>query len=680
MQTITQEGIEVEITEGQAVSSVYRYPQTPFECIGFALSGGGFRAATYGLGVLSLMNEITWTEDGQEQNLREKIKFVSSASGGTITLTTYVAALFDQIPFLDFYHFLNGALTGENLMDKAITLLNDQGKWTLDGKSRNMINAFAKVYHKELFSGPQKKASTIGDIKTVKKGTVAPHIEEYCFNATEFYTGISFRFIGGHTRSGVFGNKNIHVNDAEPQAKAHLNKIRIADVLAASSCFPLGFEPIVFPTDFTYRGGPSTKELKDSITLSTVSYDENKTPAENEESKRALTEKEFSDAKTFGLMDGGICDNQGLYSLLLADKRGNKNKTPKDVYHRFDLMMVSDVTSFYMSPYKVPKTKTDKKWMKHTAGHYWEKLVSYAGLIPKWLNNLVLIMFGIAIVFSLPLVLEGVSFASVILAFLGLILLVAAFRIRIVYKKWLHRTPIINDSLKQTSLANLLRVYWQSAKFEARTAYKILSYIQTIQLGVLMQMIQARVASAVTMISDVFLKHIRRLIFELAFSSSRNTYRTVANFIYDLTATNEDNKRAPQFDPKEKETDELYNERQKKFLQQFQKLALVSPAMRTTAETAYTTGTTLWFEQNQEQAEKDGKENNRKSLIATGQFTTCYNLLGYALGLQHSRHFTSLESKYQVRIESIISQLAALMKAFEKDPYYLYNSLEGKKK
>ena len=76
----------------------------------------------------------------------------------------------------------------------------------------------------------------------------------------------------------------------------------------------------------------------------------------------------------------------------------------------------------------------------------------------------------------------------------------------------------------------------------------------------------------------------------------------------------------------------------------------------------------MWFETEQGQA----IDNNRKALIATGQFTACYNILAYSLSLKHSRHFEKLDPKYKERITEIIYQLKGLMQEFEKDPYYLY--------
>ena len=55
--------------------------------------------------------------------------------------------------------------------------------------------------------------------------------------------GEFFRFALGNKRA-VIGNKR------RPLDAATRDRVRIADVVAASSCFPGAFEPLVFPTDF----------------------------------------------------------------------------------------------------------------------------------------------------------------------------------------------------------------------------------------------------------------------------------------------------------------------------------------------------------------------------------------------------------------------------------------------
>ena len=127
-----------------------------------------------------------------------------------------------------------------------------------------------------------------------------------------------------------YGNENIFLAHETAQ------KIKLGDALAASSCFPGGFEPIAFPDDFTHSY-LNEDELKDAITLKPQTGDKK--------------EKEFIDAGQIGFMDGGITDNQGLQSMMYADGRRQRNET---TFKPFDLMLVNDVGSYFIKPYVNP--------------------------------------------------------------------------------------------------------------------------------------------------------------------------------------------------------------------------------------------------------------------------------------------------------------------------------------
>lgn len=135
------------------------------------------------------------------------------------------------------------------------------------------MNAFSKVYEKELVSD----SFEILD----KKGLVNSHLKYLCLNATELSRGIAFRF----QNFNVFGNYYYKISD-------ELKKnIKIADAIAASSCFPLAFEPKVFPHDFFDDHGSDA--FKNYLTT---------------------IDPEIG----IGLMDGGIVDNQGIGSVINA--------------------------------------------------------------------------------------------------------------------------------------------------------------------------------------------------------------------------------------------------------------------------------------------------------------------------------------------------------------------------
>ncbi|HEX8903818.1 MAG TPA: hypothetical protein VF771_03195, partial [Longimicrobiaceae bacterium] len=118
-------------------------------------------------------------------------------------------------------------------------------------------------------------------------------LDEVIFNTTEFHTGVDFRFRRSANPNAVIGNGNLPV-PREVAANA-----RLADVVAASSCFPSAFEPFLFPDQFAW---PST------FPLSTA--------------QAALGE---SFRGGLPLMDGGVYDNQGVGALVLAyDKAPEK--------------------------------------------------------------------------------------------------------------------------------------------------------------------------------------------------------------------------------------------------------------------------------------------------------------------------------------------------------------------
>ena len=224
--------------------------------IGLALSGGGYRAAAFHLGALDLLHRA---------GLAESVGGLSTVSGGTITGAAWALSRARGEPFKDFHARLRGWLERTNVVDRAIEALEGPPPATPAGR-RSLICAAASVYAgADLFGDArfaQARAAPIGDL---------------VFNTTEFCQGIDFRF---QTR-GVVGNGKF------PIAAAAIDGARLADIIAASSCFPGAFEPIGFPDDFVWQGAaPPTM------------------PA------------------GFSLMDGGIYDNQGTEALLLANERG----------------------------------------------------------------------------------------------------------------------------------------------------------------------------------------------------------------------------------------------------------------------------------------------------------------------------------------------------------------------
>src|SRR5262249_20796696 len=84
-------------------------------------------------------------------------------------------------------------------------------------------------------------------------------------------------------------------------------QVLLGDIVASSSCFPGAFDPFVFPDDYNFKETPAAiKALLDSGFKSANGKD-----------------------KSLPIMDGGIFDNQGVYSILLANSKNKKTAGPK---------------------------------------------------------------------------------------------------------------------------------------------------------------------------------------------------------------------------------------------------------------------------------------------------------------------------------------------------------------
>jgi len=276
--------------------------------IALAFSGGGYRAAAFSLGVLTLLERV---------NLLENVYVLSTVSGGTFTGAAYLAGLAKGKQLKDVFKELYGFMTSKDLFDLATK--NMPAKTSL-------ITAAAEVYDKEIF-----KQMQFGQLVDALPKL---HVKHFSFNATEFATGNQFRFQWSEEiygappefKRGIIGNAYFNIKEDEARA------IRMGDIIAASSCFPGGFEPIMMPSDF-------------GVTITGDNY-------------------------PVGLMDGGISDNQGIAPVLLAEdrlklnyKNINKAEPPANI---LDLVIVSDVTSPYMSPYRAADYKKAGGWKKWT--------------------------------------------------------------------------------------------------------------------------------------------------------------------------------------------------------------------------------------------------------------------------------------------------------------------------
>ncbi len=328
-------------------------PKQPFNNIAISLSGGGFRATCVHLGVLSYLSSVKLFN----VSLLERVRILSTVSAGTLAGVKYVTTLKNGGTFEDCYKSLLDFMTKVDLVEDSLQHLAEDQNWN-SVRQRSLINAFSSIYHKAF------ESETFG---LLWKEEPKIHIKEISFNATEFNFALPFHFQktersyikAGNLTHEFIGNKKIHI----PVDVA--KEIRLADIIAASSCFPFGFEPINFPDDFIYDGAV---KLKDRSLLPHNVHDGEKI--------------EYP----IGLMDGGVDDNQGVDSIINAEERMKSYPDELDEFRSHDkkavdLYILSDGTNPRMRSY----TRSNKDKIPYI-GKWSFKLLQIFGIISSILG------------------------------------------------------------------------------------------------------------------------------------------------------------------------------------------------------------------------------------------------------------------------------------------------------
>lgn len=550
-----------------------QFPEQPLNRIALAASGGGFRAAAYTLGTLSYLNRIQF----KQASLLNRVSYVASVSGGAITTAFYGKSLVDGTQFDVFYRQMRSFLEKDGLLQEVYKVLQEDAYWQNSTKRRNLINAFAIVYDRWL------SGLTLTQLHALQENT---HLKEICFNATEFSKGLPFRFqTQQQGTSNRLGNQFLSVIPTNTQARQTANRMKVGDIIAAASCFPAGFEPILFPDDFTH---------------------ENLT--------RVELEKAMTKAEPFGLMDGGITDNQAVGSVQLAQDRRQPRPNQMDS-SSFDLLLVTDVSNLY-SPTYVPTNEKKAEQLKGVRIGQFYRLLQLSPFLTVLSAVLLFVpnfwIHTIGALFILP---------SAII--------------------WIL-TNWIRKGLRQLE-ANIVKNKSLSWKAVIEPYGR---YFLNLPLSILNTMLSDRLNTVIILASDLFLKRIRRGDFERLFEDPAWRHRRASNFIYELSQSNRQNR-------EERLGNDDWRGALKDSLSPSEKVEKM-------AETARLMSTTLWFDPAHEQA--------LEAIIATGQFTTCYNLIQYLCRLERNSAYSSLPQVDQMHLMQLKTDLIADWQQFNQQP------------
>jgi predicted acylesterase/phospholipase RssA len=286
--------------------------EAPLGAIALSLSGGGYRAAGFHLGVLDMLNRLDLLND---------VSALSTVSGGTFTGMRYALAQKTGEAFPDFFERFRRDLRSVNVVNLALAKLTASPP-SIPSCRWDVITACAQVYDEKFFAGRR--------FEVFWEDPPMP-LTDLTFNATEFRNAIAFRF---QTRkNGLIGNGKVFISPAQAR------QIRLADIAAASSCFPGGFEPLNFPDDFAWPDTP--------------------------EGNATLKELQAKEWAPLPLMDGGVYDNQGMGSLILDDSRRSD----------FGLFIFSDTDPRQDDLYRLPKPRP-AGWLR-----LWHLKVLWWGLL-----------------------------------------------------------------------------------------------------------------------------------------------------------------------------------------------------------------------------------------------------------------------------------------------------------
>lgn len=545
----------------------------PFESIGLCFSGGGYRATFFALGVVSYLNKVTF----KNKSLLQNVEALSTVSGGTLLGVAYAKAAQDpsksfQSFFSEFYSTFEPA--NDVLLETAVKKLEDDKVWEEHSyKKRSLINAFALTYAEmDLFSGSFKMFET----------SPSEHVQHLCFNATDFSFGLAFRF----QNTGLFGNKPL--NNREVDAIKY--KVQLGDIVASSSCFPIGFEPLVFPDDY----------FKDH---------------NNAKYKAVKGLDRFIDG--VGIMDGGIADNQGIGSMINISEQKSRDR-------ELDLIIVNDVGSYKMIPWQQDTTPVVKS---NSLKSSIAKLLGYFGLKP--LYWIILVLGLLIIVLNSLEVFKGQAWTSLyivgsVIAGVGLTLTVVGIVLGITKVFGLSGLKrFLKDNIPEPLLDDVMS-------------------FEKLGIDLLKRMLTDRLTSGEKMINDIFLKQIRRLNYKLLYTKESLKNKLITSTVYALNG---------------KKTPYSNNLNYNKDIK-----PTPSKLLKSVCLTASETPTTLWWDKT------DIAKNRMDTLIACGQFTSCYQLMDYILRLKKEIKDPKFDWS---SFDALYKQLSEHWKEFNKDPLFM---------
>ncbi len=591
--------------------------------IALSLSGGGVRAIGFHLGALSMLRRL---------GLLRKTQIISTVSGGSMPGIGYALSQQFGRSFQDYYDDFYDFLPQLNIIEELLRRLVTRKPSSPSGRN-DMITAMANIYDRFYFGKyfgdyVNDEVLTFG---ALMRQTGRGHLEEMIFNATEFKTGTAFRFQVSKYRC-LIGNGKFSI------CRKHAAQIRIADIMAASSCIPVGMEPLFFPDDFHWPDDGSWSKRNPLPSRPTC-----------KEINSALVKNTDTSRSSLALMDGGVYDDQGISSTLLAlNRRKTKIKANDSTECGFSLSGRGDPSAY----------KDWAKWMSGSGSG--DTGCNHVEIGSGDLDLLVICDTPVKKASLYPRVQLSPSgqpespaadeklisarpswferrnirqLKHMAWGFLTLLVLSAGLGMVQVWNQYWTRQKTIGPSelldfftnhlvlvfgmaiplLLVILVAFMLLMYQRTKRKTMKAAQSRISkwkrkpgfYIEKLRVGDLLKMGMLRAGSVSALTSSVFMNRIRGLGYSTAYSRADLQNRILANEIFTLQENH----------GSENDFHSMLKEQG----------AWPPPSrMDRVTDRAATMATKLWIDQ------KEGDPyNDLDYLVAAGQATTCYNLLEY---------------------------------------------------
>ena len=245
--------------------------------VGLAFSGGGTRAAAFSYGVLRALDDIVIDEQPHRRTLVDDVRMISGASGGAVT-----AAYFGYRGKDDYQDFRERFLIQDAEADLRTSLSPLNLVRAYNG-GVNDRSGFAKWLNDHLFDGATFEAFRKPDRPIV------------WINASDIYNRTPFLFS----------------YDTFAALCSDLDKVRLADAVAASAAVPVVFAPIVISATSPHCGYQRPQWLERALADRNASI-------RLRAYASALDSYQNADPLDYvKLLDGGLTDNIGVTGFTL---------------------------------------------------------------------------------------------------------------------------------------------------------------------------------------------------------------------------------------------------------------------------------------------------------------------------------------------------------------------------